>query len=431
MAFLAALLSPSAHAQLIPGMKEWADQAALESQPKWIGPRVAFPNPRKRPAPPSRLRSALRPVAVHFGDELSYARARQWLAAFEEAYDLLAVTGFTSGYGDSGQGGTFEHDVYAVSGLGHGNEVGVDATESLRSLDGTRAFALLDPLISGANLAACATEALAAVYLMELDPAEAETVRRSSAAYLAWLATGQMGCSDQPERADELLSYVPFAPGSGAAGALWLAALERRETRHSGTFLREMWHFARQRTWEGAGLRASPDLIEAIDTAISLKHEKLEDVAGELAIERLLEHPSWALAQAGKLDKRSTTLPTFSFAELPEHLKPADPPLGSFAASYALVRVDAEDQAQRIRVWSRGELGVRWSLQAAKIAQDGSLLSRVRAPTRDDPSSFLIVDLDARTRWVAIAVTHLSDGTPDPDSERAEDVRTARLMVDR
>lgn len=427
---LTALVSSPAGAQLIPGMKEWADQAALESQPKWVGPRVVFPTPSVRPSLASELRSELRPLALHFGSELSEQRARQWLDAFEQAHDLLAITGFTSTYGDSGEGDTFEHDVYAVADLPRGSKVAIDATQPVRGLDGARAFALVDPRIPAASLAACATEALASIYLMELDPAEADPVRQSSAAYLAWLATGQMGCSDDTERANEKLSYVPFAHGSGAAGALWLAALEKRETSHAGTFLREMWHFARQRTWEGTGLRASPDLIEAIDTAITLAREKLEDVAGELAVERLLGHEQWRRAQIGKLDKLSATLPMLTFADLPEHLPPADPPLGPFAASYALVRIAPEDQAARLRVWSRGELGVRWSLQAAKLDADGRLLSRVRAPTRDDPASFLIVDLDAQTRWVAIAVTHLSDGTPDPDNERPEDVRTVMLLVD-
>jgi hypothetical protein len=191
-----------------------------------------------------------------------------------------------------------------------------------------------------------------------------------------------------------------------------------------------MWHFARQATWEGEGLRGSPDLVEAIEKALELRYQKLEDVAAELAVEALMSLSTRPLG-APDDPRRAMLAGEARFDGLPKHFAPADPPIEPFGAAYALVHTQGAKRGDRLRIWSRGESGVRWALTAARYDQTGRMLSRVRAPARKNPHSYLIVELDERTTHVLIAVANVADGTPDADAEHPEEVRSVLLIVDR
>ena len=268
--------------------------------PKWGGPRVAFPNPQDRPASLGRLDSALLPLSVQVGPRVSARRANEVLQAAEAAMALLNVTGWAANVGDAGQGGTAGRDLYLTTEASRGAAAYLDATEPMWPLDGARAFAVVDARVPESRLAACTTQALSEAFLYELDPAEAPSVRQSSAAYLSWLITGDMGCDDEELGRFAQPRLAPMGPDTDGRGAEWLAQLGHRQDLNRGTFLREMWQFARQRTWEGKGLRASPDLFEAIASALANANEQLENVAGELSDQQALDwlQTSPAIAQA-------------------------------------------------------------------------------------------------------------------------------------
>lgn len=424
----AALCAPgAARAQLIPGIDEWAEATVKSGESKWKGPRVPFPTPMARPESQARLRSLAWPLTLHGTERMSAARAERTLRSLEDAYALFVATGFVDSFGDGGQAGTGDHDVYIVPFAPAGVDAQVDATEPFSPLDGARAFALLDARIPGENLEVCAAQALAEMLFYERDPAEAESVRKSSAAYLAFLATGRMGCDDAAERADDAPYRAPFGPETGAGGARFLSLIETRETRGTGVFLRDMWQFARQDTWEGAGLRASPDLLEAMVRSIELHQERFEDIAAELAL-------TGYLARTPDLHKTrkkpiSPLMAEVLWDELPEHVGPAEPALEPLGSAFALVHTGG--RAAPLKVWFRGELGVRWALGAVKLDAQGRDLGRLRVPARDNPNGFLVIELDPSCQSVLLAVTNMSDGTPDADAFRGDDVRSVLLMLDR
>jgi hypothetical protein len=412
---LVLLLHSKALAQTIEGLDSWAEAVVGEKAGKWVGQRVPFPTPSTPPASTGQLASLELPLRVHAGVGVDPRRARRVLQALERIHPVLAAAGWAS---------SAVRDVYVVANASHGADAAVTWSEPFGPYDGARAFALVDARVSGAQLEACAAQALLEAFLVELDPAEAASVRRASAAYVAWLATGVMGCDDDVERALEHPQADPFGDPESAGGALWLARLGERQDHHTGSFLRAMWDFARQRTWEGQGLRASPDLFECIDQALALGQEKLEQVAGELSEQRVLAPFPRGVAPQRPPIVRWDALPSQSAAL-------ADPVIEPLGARYLWVALEKPRPGERLRVWSKGELGARWVLLVTRLDAKGATVGRISAPARKNPSSFLVVELDDRTTDVLVSVTNVADGRPEADvaSERFD--KAVNILVDR
>ncbi|HEX6241463.1 MAG TPA: hypothetical protein VFZ61_11235, partial [Polyangiales bacterium] len=260
--------------QVIPGLSEWADAVTRRSNLRWVGQRVAEPEPRAHPESSAWLDSERWPLRVHTTGTLSPAslqRARELLAAAEQALGLGAETGVFALQRPL--------DLYLVDSPDQGAFAGTASVWS--ELDAREVFAQLDVRTPSSALPACSAEVLMDSILFGLDPAERSTLRSASAAYFGALVQGE-GCGSEATR--ESLSFDQRELlGTPAALRAWLEALGAKRDRNRGVFLENMWQFARQLTWEGEGLRGSPDLIEAIAKALELNHERLEEVAAALA----------------------------------------------------------------------------------------------------------------------------------------------------
>lgn len=421
-AWLLALGAPAlARAQSrIEGVEGWAEAVVGRSASKWSGQRVAFPEPSPRPPSLGRLDSLSVPLSVHVSAPAQAPRAPEVLRSAETAYALLAAAGLFEAHGDGGQGGTWNRDLYLVDAAPEQpaeaprSGARLDATHPVGAVDGARAFALLDARVPGERLLACTAQALAEAELLELDPAEAAVVREGSAAYFAWLASGQT-CAGDAEGLAPAQRGVLRDPGAFFA---FLRALGARLDRNRGGFVQSMWHFARQRTWEGADLRGSPDLLEAIARHLELQQTKLEEVAGELANGRALEQPRDLMESA----------PRVAWSALPAHRPPVA--LAPLDSDFLLIDLEQPRAGQRLRVWSRGEIGPRWVLTATRLDALGNSLASVNAPVRRIPDAELHVELDAHTRYVLVSITNLAGGVPDPDLPSGALERGVRLIVD-
>ncbi|HEY6882073.1 MAG TPA: hypothetical protein VI299_28785, partial [Polyangiales bacterium] len=398
---LASLLAPrTASAQLIEGLESYSDAVVGLSTTRWAGPRVPAPERAERPPATQQLDSRWWPLRVYAGPRTSPSRLRATLHAAESSFEALFLAGFLTSFGD----GDGARDLYLVDQLEPAS-AGIDALGNFSGLDGARAFATVDVRLPGSHLASCVARALLEAQLLELDPAENAALRRGVAAYFAWLSTGQ-SCEDEPRARPE---QNPFA--TVASAQAWLERLSARQDRNRGTFLFDMWQFARQRTWEGADLRGSPDLLEAIAKALAIAHDDFELVAGELA------EGLWNEAPAR----------TLSFAALPAFPDKRAPPLEVLGSAQLRIHLGEPRPGTRLRAWSRAE-GGRYTLSALRMDALGAPLSRLELPARTNGQ--LSIELDARTFAVAITLTRVADlGLPDPDAPSPEP-RSAGLIVD-
>jgi hypothetical protein len=242
-------------------------------------------------------------------------------------------------------------------------------------------------------------------------------LRKASARYFARLLSGD-ACTEQDAPAQLTRDETGVLRDPDKL-ARWLEALSARQDHNRGVFLENMWQFARQKTWEGSGLRGSPDLFEAIAKALELSHDKLEEIAGELANRA-------ALAAPVELAGQTAGVP---WSRLPAHLAPSAP-LSVLDSSFQWIDLEGARPGERLTIWARGEYGVRWVLSATRLDAEGHILGTVNAPIHKHPDTELTIELEGATRFVLASVSNLGNGLPDADVEpRPEFARSVRMIV--
>jgi hypothetical protein len=269
--------------------------------------------------------------------------------------------------------------------------------------------------------------------LLSLDPAEARAWRRATTAWLTWELTGEFGCDEAVTRqqAEPFRSWVAGAAGDGAGGALWLAYLSARHDAAWGHFVRDVWGLASQRTWEGNGLRADPDLWSATESAVERSGDRLLDNVEELAVLRWFvgrgESRNAAIAALDgdarvPISRQMTRLPTRVIAGRP---------LESFGSAYIVMNAEVWGDSPRLRAWLRGEYGVRWSFVAIQLDDRGREVRRIASPhTGPTPRAYLPIEIDDTTHQLLFVVTNLSNTLPDADEADTSE-RAFELIVDR
>lgn len=396
----------------------------------WTGPRAPSPAPTARPSRGSQSsRSPYALLSVHADPEVSWQSMQGAMRALEETRARLDAMGWPGPATDGDLGGGPDFDLYLSSALGPGAHS--DGLIRWSYLDRASTFAVVSPVTSPETLEACVTAAYIDALLMSIDPAEARTWRRATAAWLTWELTGRFGCDEaiDHQQAEPYRSWVAGAAGDGAGGALWLAYLSARHDAVPGEFVRDVWGLARQRTWEGEELRADPDLWSAIQTAVDRSGDRLLDNVEELAVLR------WFVGRAERRDALVQALDPDAKVPITREMKRvptrivASRPLGAFGSAYLVLDARAWADRRALRAWLNGEYGVRWSFVAVQLDEHGSEISRIAAPhTGPTPKAYLPIDLDVATRRLLFVVTNLADGLPDAD-EAEVDQRAFELIV--
>lgn len=439
-ALVAVLLVWGAPAQAqIAGLEEWAEMIARAQTPHWAGQRTPWPSHEERPGPEVfQLRSSLRPVSVHALAGVSPATALRSLEALEAAYDWARVRGWGTAPGDAGAGGTSGLDLYLVAGATDESDARADAPVAGEFLDSMTAFAVVDADVDPDALEACVTSAYVQAVLIGQDPAEARAWRRATGDFVAWLVTGRFGggAAVVKQQQEPWRGWV-LHEGDGAGGALWLAMISARADGGSGSFVRDMWQLARQRTWEGSDLRGAPDLWMAFKKALELAGENLDNFIEEAAVARYFAGEPRRAAQAPFSLLRQlgveATVPVLGrgeWAHLPRHLPVTDPAIEPYGSAYGVVDVRGAPPGSRLRLWLEGEFGVRWSFVAVRLDDSGRELARLTAPATRNPRSFLVLELAPGTAEVLLVGTNLSVRLPDADIPD-EDVRAFQFVITR
>lgn len=425
---------------------ELAESIADSLSPRWAGPRTPWPARRARPETSGVVRSQEAPIALHLGDAILPEDATEVLAALEFTHRWLESNGWPTPLPDGGAGGTAETDVYFAHGLAEeGERLAFAAHEVSIPWAGTDAattFAGVDAGVDAGRLTACVVSAYAQAALLGADPAEANAWRVATGDYLAWLLTGDFGCSDDGLVAHQRAggrTWVSSAPDSGEGGALFLALLSARTDGLSGRFIRDLWSGAPQRTWEGDELRASPDLWQVMHVVMEQGDDPLQRLIEEMGVARYFIGD--AQRRAGAPIPLLATLPSEAsvrvlgrtrYEELPRRFEPRGLELEPHGSAYVEVDVSEAEPGSQLRIWLRGEVGVAWSLTAVRLAEDGTERGRVRAPVRlRTPRAYIPLEIaDEETHSVLIVVTNLGGRLVDADTTD-ESVRSFRLILDR
>jgi len=423
----------------IPGLEQWADAIAAAQIPHWAGPRTPWPARSERPGPDDIvLRSPLRPLAVHAPGTVPLRTAERALAALEAAADWARMHGWPAPLPDEGEGGDGGFDVYLVPGAQAESEARADAPVVWSYLDAVTSFGVVDADVESDALAACVTSAYVQGAMLGQDPAEAAQWRRATGDFLAWLVTGAFGSGAgvAAQQREPWRGWV-LDGSDGSGGALWLAMLSARVDHGTGTFVRDVWQLARQRTWEGAELRASPDLWMAIDKALDLAGEKLQDFVEETAVARWFagdaaraSHAAYPALRSLGPDAAVPLLGQTDWAHVPKHLPIAEPAIEPYGSAYGLVDVRGAPSGAQLRLWLDGEYGAQWSFVAVRLAADGHELSRLAAPATRNPRSYLVLELAPGTTDVLLVATSFSERLADADIHD-EHSRSLQMIVGR
>jgi len=398
----------------------------------WSGPRTPAPPEVARPkSATSTLRSSEALVSVHADPSVDPATIERTLEALEYARGRLSALGWPTPFSDGDLGGDPGVDLYLTSELARGAYVGELVPWSY--LDGASTFIVMDPSTPSEWIEACVIESYVDGVLLGADPAESPSWRRATGAWLAWELTGRFGCEDavHDQQAEPFRSFITNGVDGGAGGALFLAFISGRHANESTVFVRDVWDLARQRTWEGIGLRAEPDLWSAFDAAIGLSGDSLLDNLVELGVARWFVGRSDGVDPALRaLDDDAIAPVTRTMTKLPTRVS-APLPLEPTGSGYVLMDRSVWGDLHRLRAWFRGEYGVHWSFAAVQIDGSGRELRRMVAPpTSSTPEAFLPVELDERTTRLLFVVTHLGNDLFDAD-EPITTERSFEIVVDR
>jgi len=434
IALTIALQTQTAHAQGdLLGADEMAEAIVSMASLVWTGPRTPAPIRVQRPSEALlAVRSPYALLTVHADPGVTPQTMRLAMAALEHARARLDTMGWPGPISDGDLGGGPDVDLYLTSALPPGAYS--DGMAWWTYLDRASTFAVLDPATPMELLDACVTAAYAEALLMSMDPAEAKTWRRATAAWLAWELTGQFGCDEDAvtrQQSEPFRSWVGGAAGDGAGGALWLAYLSARHDAGPGRFIRDAWGLASQRTWEGTGLRADPDLWSAIESAIEQSGDRLLDNVEGLAVLR------WFVGRASPTDAVAAALDSDAKVPISRRMKRLPTrviihePLQSFGSAYLIMDGAVWNGSTRLRAWLQGEYGVRWSLAAVQLDDHGNEIRRITAPhTGPTPQAYLPIEIDGATRQLLFVITNLSNGLPDAD-EADVSRRAFELIIDR
>lgn len=420
----------------------WANAMVASMAPRWVGPRVPWPEPGERPESAGALRSNWRPVNVHIASatiDLELADAA--LVALERAHDWMEANGWPTPPPDGGLGGTAGFDLYLVDDPDAEAREVFDQPLAWEMLDGAVTHARMDVGVDPARLEACVMSAYVRASLLALDPAEAAAWRAATGDYVAWLVTGQLGCSDESvvtQQRESHRSWIAHdSPGGG--GALFLAMLSARTDGLTGAFIRDLWSGAPQLTWEvDKDLRAAPDMWQVVNAVMDVGRDPLERLLEEMAVaryftgERAIGAP---LAMLRELPPEAV-VPIAAQTEwsvLPRSFEASELELEPYGSAYVVVDTRAAPPGSTLRIWLRGENGVGWALNAVRLSAEGTEQGRVRAPVRRrNPRSYIPLDLVyGETAEVVIVVTNLGASLLDADVPSDQQVRSFALILDK
>lgn len=400
---------------------QWAKNVVQDSAAKWKGPRVPF---AKRTPRPSQgffaLQSSLYPLTVHVNDQVPFIKVLQTLRELEHVHERWRAQEWPINFPDAAPdaGGT-GFDLYVASAVDAPVATFVDGPVWGEYLDAASTFAVMDATVPDAYWNACISQAYVEAQLLAQDPAEAAAWIQSMAIAWTWEQTGLWGCQDSSMEKNSI----------AAPSALFLGWLADTVSNDAASFWQELWQHSRQRTWEGVGLRASPDLWMVIERASVYSHASLAEWLTDFAMDRFfIGSPKTRSLHTTPSDAHVSVFWKATYTDLPAK-SPSSEPLNGTDSAYALIDTANAPPGALLKLWLHGEYGVSWGLSALRLDEHHQEQNRIRAPAQNSHEIYLPLELRDHTHRVLVVVTQLGKGVPDADVPN-EYVRSFVLTAD-
>ncbi len=400
----------------LPGIDEWAEAIAQSSQGRWAGQRVPYPLTSARPQGPNTvtLSSSTHPIALHASSRIPVNTLQHHLTAAEDTLETLAQLGWSTlalgGTLDGTLGGSPVLDVYLRpqnfqpqgSFSREPTQAGTDRLTHHTRLDGAHTHATVPEALAWTDIPPCTSTAITQALLRGTHPAEAHTWIRETARWVAYRTTGTWGCTPTQQPKGELTQEENKEP-THASAALPAPMLELLAKRWGDHAIHSLYEMARQHTWDGTALRGSPDLFETLRAyATRAKNETMEDLLVDLNIQyhqlQGATHPPQPVTSAN-----NTTLPI-------HHHTPSVAP---WRANHLALPSPNHDQP--LRVWLRGEYGVKWKLVASRFDANGKLMGHIHGTQKEPHKAYLVVEPQPNTQSLLFTAINLSARLPDAD----------------
>lgn len=395
----------------------------------WAGPIVDAPVIFPRPAAPHLASSA--DDRFHLHGEAHRIRDRMAvLGALDHAHEVLLRLGFSPPIPDGGRGGTQGFDLYFVD-EPIGAEARSDGLDPLASLDAAMAYGVVGNDVPPRLIPACVVDAYAQAALLGLDPAESPRIRRALSAFITYQTLGIAGCEDAIDAWQFAPEEGPFSESlhEGAGGVLFLLVLDARWG-GEGRIPAEVLSLARQLTWDGSSLRASPDFWEALEAIAQAKQDRFADLLVGLAIDRLFTGE-----YAARPELRSIPAPhafrrgrprTYSF-----HTGASPRGVAPGGAIHAEFRLEGLEEGDALNCWVDGEFGFQFTLAALAFDEENRELRRFVSPPGGSNHRafvpFIVPEGAHRIRLIGISL-----GFERPDEDLPPPVaRRARFILER
>lgn len=388
---------------------DYARGIVAEAAPKWKGLRVPLTAEPRRPLQaPLDCKSVA--VCVH-----GPAAAADWAQPVRRAAETALAHWFQRDWPvlptDGGRGGSDALDVYLGS---HRTEAIAESIAVGSIYDQAIVHARLQlplPLAPGIEasasehgmqlrrLARQVRELTYGTALLAMEPGEAVGWRRATARFLendADAQTLRLAARGLPAE------QVPFGTLDPDFGAGVLAFLEHRWG--EGT-VQSLWREARQITWEGEGVRGSPSLWEV------LRHR----AGGDARLGALFADFAVWLQSRGRAGSSAAfsgePSRCWQANELPMRSKVARAGLAPFRS--VVRQVCWGNKRPRVRLWLRGEYGVKWLLSVYFFDKSEEPLLRQRAELRSEPEVFLAVVPPKRAFSLKVVATSVPPELPE------------------
>ena len=421
----------------LPGLQEWAE-AVTHPQPDLARfAEVDWPvGSAGRPHLPLRRTSYLAPITVHAGPDVRMATVKKAVWVLEHAYALASAYHWRAPHYDGMAGGSIGFDLYLRSSSTGSDErsgryVAYAQGEHPRweaPTDATLSYAVVD--VSARPFESCIVSAYGQSFGYAWDAAEAPVWRQALGEFLAWSATGRT-CDEAPDSDGTYLPplFSPRArpPGRGpGSGGLFLRLLARSDNEEQYfRLVRDLWRAGQQSSARSDGrLHGGPDLWQVVTARAEALGLSLERTLRELAVAHYVGYRSSDLGWMSV----PTVLGGAKWGELPARWQSG--PVEPTGAVFALTDVREAPDASQLRLWLRGELGVRYALSAVRLDAEGGEIGRVYGPVQDGPRAYLPVELSGEATYVLAVATNLSHRRPDAD-ESDDNTRALQIIADR